>query len=307
MNTNDFLSQQPKQLQIRSLITLVLVLISFLGLFYNIYAYHEIKAKAPAVEAIRNGIGLGIIPKLMLYLSITILFLSALNHNLKFKLLGILTTILGIVSFLWILFDFAALQDISHEYLTGKFACLPEWKVLYYGLFINFIFLFIGLFTILKIRREAKSLVKNRKSIIEESTFEIIQYIGIVCSLIGIAFVLFIYSVFSNNNLIISDFTVFLIVLSCLIIFLPYILVIIYWIHKLTREEDRSLIDEKQKQDLTRSGLVAFLFSILFISVFFMINHGRIGQISAIVYLPFYLFATLLIFSISVLYNFKKS
>lgn len=306
MKPNDFPSEQSKQLQINSFITLVLLLISFLGLFYNLYAYHEIKAKTPSYEAIRFGIFLVNITKLLLYISFTNLFLAALKHNLKFKLLGILTTILGIVTFLWILFGYAALQDISHEYLTGRFACIPEWKGLYNGLLINFMFHLIGFFTIIKIRREAKSLVNNRKSITEESTFEITQYVGIVCSLIGIAFVLFIYSVFSNNNLIISSFSVFLIVLSCLIIFLPYIFLISYWINKSSTKKDRSLFDEKQKQDLYRSGLVAFLFSILFISVFFMINHGRIGQISAIVYFPLYLFATLLVFSISVLYNFKK-
>lgn len=294
-------------MQISSFITLVLLLISFLGLFYNLYAYNEIKAKTPSFEAIRSGIFLVNITKLLLFISFTSLFLSALKHNLKFKLSGILTTILGIVSFLWILFGFAALQDISHEYLTGRFACIPEWKILYYGLLINFMFFLVGLLTIIKIRREAKSLSNNRKSITEESAFELTQYVGIVCSLIGIAFVLFIYSVFSNNNLIISSFTIFLIVLSCLIIILPYMLIVFNWINKLTREEDRSFIDEKQKHDLFRSGLVAFLFSILFIFVFFMINHGRTGQISAIAYFPLYLFATLLVFSISVLYNFKKS
>ena len=81
---------------------------------------------------------------------------------------------------------------------------------------------------------------------------------------------------------------------------------ILYWINKLSKEKDGSLIDEKQKHDLTRSGLIAFLFSILFILVFFLINHGRTGQIFALVYFPLYLFATLLVFSISVLYNFKK-
>jgi hypothetical protein len=277
-----------------------------LGLFYNLYAYHEIKAKTPSYEVIRFGIFVVNIIKLLLFISFTGLFLSAFRLNLKFKLLGILTTIFGIVSFLWILFGFAALQDIVHEYLPGRFPCTGEWKGLYNGLLINFMFYLIGFITIIRIRRVSKVFVPDRKSISTESTFELTQYIGIVCGLIGIGFILFIYSVFSNNNLIISGFTIFIIFCSCLIISLPHILVVYYWLHKLTHEKDRLVIDEKQKHDLIKSGIIAFLFSILFISGFFITNHGRTGQISAIVYFPLYLFATLLIFSISVLYNFKK-
>lgn len=306
MKTNDFQSEQSEQVQVSTSFTLVLLLISFLWLFYDIYAYHEIKLKTPSFDAIGIGIYLGFIPKLLLLLSFAVLFLSALKHNIKIKVPGILTIMLGIVSCIYILFDFAALQDISHEYLTGKFPCKLEWKVLYTGLFINFIFLVTGFFTSVKIRRETKLPANDKKSIIQESTFETTQYVGIVCSLIGIGFVLFIYSVFSNNTLIISNYTVFIIFCSCLIIFLPYILIVFYWLHKLTHEKDRLVIDEKQKHDLVKSGIIAFLFSILFISGFFITNHGRTGQISAIVYFPLYLFATLLVFSISVLYNFKK-
>ena len=251
-------------------------------------------------------LGFGIIPRLMLYIFLTVLFLSALKYKIQFKMLGILTTVMGIVSFLMILSDYAALHDIYNEYVTGKFACNLEFKILYNGLIFNFIFLLTALITVIKIRKQLKSEGIRKRSILAETTYEITQYVGLVCSFIGIAFVLYIYSVFSNNNLIISAFTKFLIFTACIIIILPYIIMILYWINKLSKEKDGSLIDEKQKHDLTRSGLIAFLFSILFILVFFLINQGRTGQISALVYFPLYLFATLLVFSISVLYYFKK-
>ncbi len=306
MTTIDLLSEQKKQIRSRSLFTLVLLVISFLILIICLHAYNEIKALVPSSAAIIDVLGFGIIPRLMLYIFLTVLLLSALKYNIKFKLFGILTTVMGIVSFLMMLSDYAALHDIYNEYITGKFACNSEFKILYNGLIFNFIFLLIAFITVMKIRKQVKSEVIMKRSILVETTYEITQYVGIICSIIGIAFVLYIYSVFSNNNLIISEFTKFLTFAACIIILLPYIIMIFYWINKLSKENDGSLIDEKQKHDLTSSGLIAFLFSILFILVFFLINHGRTGQISAFVYFPLYLFASLLVFSISVLYYFKK-
>jgi len=306
MTTIDLLSEQKKLIRTSSLFTLVLLVISFLILIICLHAYNEIKALVSSAAAIIDMLGFGIIPRLMLYIFLTVLFLSALKYKIQFKMLGILTTVMGIVSFLMILSDYAALHDIYNEYVTGKFACNLEFKILYNGLIFNFIFLLTALITVIKIRKQLKSEGIRKRSILAETTYEITQYVGLVCSFIGIAFVLYIYSVFSNNNLIISAFTKFLIFTACIIIILPYIIMILYWINKLSKEKDGSLIDEKQKHDLTRSGLIAFLFSILFILVFFLINQGRTGQISALVYFPLYLFATLLVFSISVLYYFKK-
>ena len=306
MKTIDLPSEHKEQIRTSSLFTLVLLVISFFMLIICLHAYNEIKAQVPSAASIIDTLGFGIIPRLMLYIFLTVLFLSALKYNIQFKLLGILTTVMGIVSFLMILSDYAALHDIYNEYITGKFACNLEFKILYNGVFFNFIFLLTAFIAVIRIRKQVKSEVIKKRSILAETTYEITQYVGIVCSIIGIALVLYIYSVFSNNNLIISGFTKFLIFIACIIILLPYIIMILYRINKFSKENDGLLIDEKQKHDLARSGLVAFLFSILVISVFFMINHGRTGQISAIVYFPLYLFTTLLVFSISVLYYFKK-
>lgn len=306
MTTLELLSEQKKQIRTRSLFTLVLIVISFLILIICVKAYNEIKALVPSSSAIIDMLGFGIIPRLMLYILLTVLLLSALKYNIKFKLPGILTTVMGIVSFLMILSDYAALHDIYNEYITGKFSCNLEFKYLYYGLIFNLVFLLTAFITVIKIRKQVNSKAIKKRSVLAETTYEISQYVGIICSITGIAFVLYIYSVFSNNNLIISEFTKFLTFTACIIILLPYIIMIFYWINKLSKENDGSLIDEKQKHDLTRSALIAFLFSVLFILVFFLINHGRTGQISAFVYFPFYLFASLLVFSISVLYYFKK-
>ena len=120
METKDLQTKQKKQLQISSIITLVLLLISFIWLFYDIYAYQEIRAKAPTIETISIGIVIGFIPKGLLYISFAILLLLALKHIVKFKFLGILCIIFGIVSSISLVFDFAALSDLGDDYLTAR-------------------------------------------------------------------------------------------------------------------------------------------------------------------------------------------
>src|ERR1035437_5910467 len=274
-------SKQNAETQIISFITLILLLISFLWLFYKIYAYREISASISSFESIYTGIAIGNFLKFILLIFFGILLYRALKNNMRINALAYLAFITGFFTILCMFSDWAALHDIFH----GELDTSNEWSFLKMGLIINFIFYIIGFITIIEIRREVRTSVTKRKSVIDETIFEVIQYIGIVCSSIGLGFILFI----------------------CLVIFLPYIFIILYWIIKLIREENPEPYDEKQKHDLAMAGLITWLLSIPIVMIYFLIDNGRLGEISKMVYLPLYLFATLLIFSISVLRNFKKS
>jgi hypothetical protein len=199
--------------------------------------------------------------------------------------------------------DWAALHDI----LNGEPDLTNEWSILIMGLIIDFIFYITCCITIIKIRQEVRTSLIKRKAVIDETFFEVIQYIGIVCSSIGLGFVLFICLVLSYNHHVIVRSDILIVNLFCLVIFLPYILIILYWIIKLIREEKPEPYDEKQKHNLAMAGLFTWLLSIPIVIVYFLIDNGRVGGISKMLYLQLYIFATLLIFSISVLRNFKKS
>ena len=61
-------SKQKTETQIISIITLVLLMISFLWLFYRIYAYQEIRESVSSIDSIYTGIALGNFLKLLLIL-----------------------------------------------------------------------------------------------------------------------------------------------------------------------------------------------------------------------------------------------
>jgi hypothetical protein len=199
--------------------------------------------------------------------------------------------------------DWAALHDIFQDEPDTS----NEWSILKMGLIINFIFYIIGFITIIKIKREVKASGTKRKSVTDETIFEVVQYIGIICSSIGLGLILFVSLVLSHNHHVISRSDIVIMNLFCLVIFLPYISILLYWIIRFIREENPEPYDEKQKHDLAMAGLITWLLSIPIVIIYFLIDNGRVGEISKMVYLPLYLFATLLMFSISVLRNFKKS
>jgi hypothetical protein len=296
-------SKQNTKIQIISLITLILLLISFLWLFYKIYAYREISESISSLDSIYTGIAIGNFLKFILLIFFGILLYQTLKNNVRISSLAYFIFIPGFFTILCMFSDWAALHDI----FQGEPDTSNEWSFLKMGLIINFIFYIIGLITIIKIRREVRTSLTKRKSVIDETIFEVIQYIGIVCSSIGLGFILFVCLVLGHNHHVISKSDIVITNLFCLVIFLPYISIILYWIIKLIREENPEPYDEKQKHDLAMSGLITWLLSIPTVIIYFLIDNGRVGEISKMVYLPLYLFATLLIFSISVLRNFKKS
>lgn len=295
-------SKQNAETQIISLITMILLLISFLWLFYKIYAYSEISESISSFDSIYTGIAIGNFLKFILLIFFGILLYRALKNNLRINALAYPAFITGFFTILCMYSDWAALHDI----FQGEPDTSNEWSFLKMGLIINFIFYIIGFITIIKIRLEVRTSVTKRKSVIDETIFEVIQYIGIVCSSIGLGFVLFVCVVLSHNHHVISRSDIVIMNLFCLVIFLPYISIILYWIIKLIREENPEPYDEKQKHDLAMAGLITWLLSIPIVMIYFLIDNGRVGEISKMVYLPLYLFATLLMFSISVLRNFKK-
>jgi hypothetical protein len=292
--------------QIVAKITFVFLVLSILWLLYLVYAYHEIKVRDLPLDTIENWIYIGYIPRLLLLFSFGVLLLQSLKNGGNFKFLIILSIIFWIFSFIFMLTEPLGLHDIMHEYVPGTWPCQGEWSILYISLTLHTLFYTICLYTIYKIIRSIDPSGARQKSIIDETIFEITQYVGIICSLSAIAIIARICVAYWKNSVVMPKPMMWVMSITWIIIFLPYMSVILYWFLKLIHDKNRSMYDEKQKQDLATSGLITWLVSLPLATAFFMINHGRIIQISESVYFPLYLFTTLLIFSTSVLYRFKR-
>ncbi len=298
------MSGKSKQLQVTLFVTLVLLTISFLWVFYDIYAYLEILARSDNVEMISIFIAIGFVAQILLYISFGIFVLKAFRNGLRSDRLVIVNIIAGVVSAICLVFDFAALEDIGTDYLVCGDECTMEWTWLFSSLAVRLLFYVTTYLLIIRILRGIRSLTPTPKTIVDETIYEVTQYVGIVCGLIGVIFTAYVYVALKDFTMI--NWLIWLLMFYCLVIILPYFTMIIYWIIRLAGRSEMTVFDEKIRQDIAQSGLTAWLVSIPVMVLIFVSGFGKTPSATMLMWFPFYLFSTLLIFSVSLLERFKK-
>jgi hypothetical protein len=86
---------------------------------------------------------------------------------------------------------------------------------------------------------------------------------------------------------------------------LPIFLVYVYWFIVLKATKSAELVDEKQGLDMAKGAALSLAFTIPCMAL--LLNLYQRGVLEDLVWFPYYLFVTLLLFSAGTLYNFKKS
>ncbi|MFZ2285432.1 MAG: hypothetical protein WAV93_00445 [Bacteroidales bacterium] len=291
------------QIRIATIATLALMILSFLWIFFHLYAFLEMKTNPSAIGSLDNGIGTGFIIRILLYISFAALLLKTFAGGLKTGALVIFSVSAGVVSAISIVFDWAALVDIYHDYPNG-IECKMEWNWLFFSLAIQLVFCILGLILVFKIMKTRKTINSVMEPVVDETVFEITQYVGIVCGFAGLVFTALANVTLREWDL--KHWLIRLILFYCLAIILPWFTLVVYRLVRLTRKAETTLYDEKQKQDMARSGLIAWLVSIPVMTVIFIFNYVSESFATGFLWLPYYLFSTLLVFSLSLLVKYKK-
>lgn len=304
MEQINILSKNNRRLRTGALITLVLLTLALLWLFFDLYAYLEIRAKSPASEKISNFIGTGFVFQVLLLFSFTILMLKSFRTGVKAGTLVISAIIAGAVSAILLIFDFAALEDIGSDYLVLGYDCTLEWIWLFGSLLFRLVFYIILYQIIFRILRGIRVLTPSPAPVVDEIMFEVTQYIGIACGFMGLAFTVYAYVALGDFR--ISNWLLWLLMFYSLAIIFPWFTLIIYWIIRLSRKSRLTLYDEKQKHDLASSGMIAWLASIPLMIIILIRSLGQPSSLTVYLWFPSYLFFTLLVFSASLLLKFKR-
>jgi len=292
------------RLRLTATVTLVLLTFCFLWLFYDLYAYIAIKGKSPDSEAIGRLAGLGFPVRILLFISFAVLLLKAFRNGFKASLPVIITIITGTASVIAMFFDFAALDDIGNDYLVHGYRCTGEWFWLFGSLMLRMAFyISLALFIVL-IMRSQRALTEASGLVVDEALFEATQWVGIVCGMTGVAFTVYAYAVLGDAAL--KSWLTWLMLFYCAVIIIPWLALVVYWIFRLATKTDRTVYDEKQRHDLAFSGMVTWLSSIPLMAVIMIINFGDESRATAHLWFPFYLFASLLIFSATLLTRFRR-
>nr|MBN2277818.1 hypothetical protein [candidate division Zixibacteria bacterium] len=125
-----------------------------------------------------------------------------------------------------------------------------------------------------------------------ESVFIITSVTGIICGAVGLVVTLFWPEYIVNLHL--WEF-----------IIMPFILANVYWGIIMKTRKTVKILDEKQVFDLTNAAALTWAGSIPAMVVIFLLYSW--GIVDGVIWFPFYFFITLLFFSISTLFCFKKS
>jgi hypothetical protein len=196
--------------------------------------------------------------------------------------------------------DYAALTDIGHDYFNGR-DCVVEWYVLSNGLYLHLIFILCVFLTIYFAFRTRQNHDVSKFLIINESVFVIMNIIGLICGGIGLA-VTYLLSYINTPPVLWN----YIILPVCFIIILPYAAIIFFRFTNTLNKVDSNTFDEKQKLDLYKSGISTWLVSLPCMLIVFMLYYLNVPGFTGLVWFPYFLFISLLLFSGQVLYFFKK-
>jgi uncharacterized membrane protein len=279
-------------------VSLILGFLSMAFFGFNFLFFSRLRPKMVAFEAVggleeslMNWVGIG----LLLFLAFCLLSLFQiawyLKNAKKVSLFSLLLVLGVVLSLLGIFADVALLGDIGKQYKHNL--SQPEWGILYPVM--GFQFITALLFTYLHL--SGSLMQKQLKHVARDSNvFLIVQYVGIVCGLLGLSL--------SSLGFVFSRAWSLLIhtSLSSVILLVPYVLVVICWFLVKLQEKKRQWYDEKQIQDIGKSAFLTLVISVFLMTGLFAANYNNLGGVVSVLWLPLYLFLALFLFSLGNLY-----
>lgn len=127
--------------------------------------------------------------------------------------------------------------------------------------------------------------------IMSEKRFIVTNVIGVTCGIIGLVV-----------TFVLPQFILELHLWELIV--MPFALAYIYWLMIIRIRKNTEIVDEKQDYNMTKAGAITMAFSIPAMVIMFMLYYNKIfdGPIC----FPYYFFVTLLFFSGTTLFLFKK-
>jgi hypothetical protein len=222
--------------------------------------------------------------------------LKSLKNEKRLFPVGAGLVYLGSISFMSLFFDWAGLCDIINEYPKG-FGISFELGIINVTQLLHLSFyLFSIIYLVIKHYRYKQSIAVN---IFGKQLFKLMNAIGIVCGALGL---LVVYGCFYfNKSLKAIEISFFIIIL------MPYLLILFYWLSRSLSKDGPKPSEENQRAHLHKSALVALLFSISLMIAFFIYNYGEVTGPASSMWLPFFAFSTLTVFSSASLLYYKTN
>lgn len=298
-----------KQVLILARICVALAVVSVVWLGYNSWMILKIPELFTGPKIYGALMVLGLMFFFICQLVIILSAVLTLKSSKGMSLAGIILISLGVISIIFLLFNFVALDQLEEDFQYNdpygpmlELAWLTE-SVLF-SFFLYSVIYFIAL---------SRSARKNEppRSVSWEQVFVAMNITGIVCGVAGILLVLLFSQTYNGMQI-----PVFYKTLPYFFVLSPYVLALCIWGYRYYRNRRSGWYDEKLDSNINRSGMIALLASLgltlgLVIlkfheisGVFYKID--ILGAITVFI-LPFYCFIVLILFSATALYKFRNN
>lgn len=225
----------------------------------------------------------------------------ALRSLERVRFIGTISLVMCGVSLIFLPADYACLSDMAKEYPIGV-DIQGELQWLRVGVVMHYIYLICQLTMCFQVSSILKTNEQQRSTQPSESLFYAMHILGVVCAGIGWALTLIFY---------LDDLPEvrrkWYILPMIVIILIPYAIVFGGWLWAAREERQAGFLDEKQKFDLVRAGTTAWGISLGVMAILFLMHLNTFEGPGSVLWLPSLTFTSLLAFSMSSLYYFRRS
>lgn len=291
-----------KIIQPLRILTIFFAFISIAFYVYIFFIFSKLKPKMIEFETLTDveetmmmWVGFGLLVIFIFFLLSLLQIILYIKYASKIEPFSLFLIIIGVISLLAVFSDWALINDIHKQYRYGL--AQPEWSLVYPMLGFQFVTTLIFTFLHFTGYFGQKQLDNVARDI---NIFLVVQYIGLICGLMGLAFssLGFIYP---------HSWTLLHTTMNIIILLFPYALAVFFWLITKLFEKDRQWFDEKQRQDLGKSALLTLIINSLFMIFLFITNYQNLDVVIRLLWLPMHLFGTLFLFSLGNLYFSNKA
>jgi heme/copper-type cytochrome/quinol oxidase subunit 2 len=284
------------KLKLGSIVVLILTGVSIGWMAYNIYAYRAIQQQSPLAELLGMYVAIGLLVAVVFHLTAFVTLFFTFQYVKKLTAFNLSALISGVISFITLIGEWAALHDIGDCLQTGM-SCDPEWRLLYSAFLPHGIFYLVLVMLLLSIVRRVRQGAPTEDVTKDETVFEIVHIVGVCSGLIGLGFTLMMFLLRVKPHIL-----QWIVIPYCAFILFPYGLIVLYWFVMKWWERRVEWYDEKQWLDIHKAGIVTVVVSIPLMTLMFVLNYVVPESPGTVMWFPFYLFLILSSFSGTTLY-----
>jgi len=287
-----------QKMKLLRIVNLVLGMISIAFFVFDTFVFLRLQPKMVAFvplthfeKPLLTWIGVGLLILLLFYLLSVLQLASFMKQADRVRGSDILLLILGVVAGVLVFSDVALFSDINKQYLAGFDQ--PEWSLVYPIMGFQLVIVLVYMVFHLSGKWQRKSAEKINRDV---NIFLMVQYVGLVCGLMGLSIMSLGFFYPSGWNLLTHT------LITGAILTFPYILSLGYWLVTKLSEKDRQLFDEKQRLDVGKSAFLTLIIITFLMFGVFLYNLGHLEGVIRMLWFPLYLFNSLFIFSLGNLF-----